>query len=293
MKFIDVEQGSPEWHELRRTKIGSSDAPVIMGFGYKTQAKLMEEKWKAKEGYTNANMQRGRDVEPLARAMVSKLRGTDYKPVVALSSEIDWQMASLDGWDGFEFTEIKCPNDETFQRVKNGDIPMDYYWQVQHECCVTNTSYGWLDVVKAKWDKDKSEWVIEDHIPTKIQKQESQIGELIHHEWEFHRKMVNYEMPQDVIIERKDERFLKAIAELKQIREAMEQLDDLEKLRRDEIISIAEERSCRGGGMTVSRYFDPGRISYSKIPNLKQILESQGIDLKKYTSEAMMRWKIA
>ena len=31
MRFIDIEQGSPEWHELRKTKIGASMAPIIMG----------------------------------------------------------------------------------------------------------------------------------------------------------------------------------------------------------------------------------------------------------------------
>jgi putative phage-type endonuclease len=287
VKLINIEQGSPEWHEMRRTKIGSSDAPSIMGVGYKSRAKLMEEKWKPTMGYTNANMQRGKDVEPLARAMVSKLRGTTYQPVVAQSSEIEWQMASLDGWDGFEFTEIKCPGDETFQKVKNGDIPMDYYWQIQHECCVMNTSFGWLDVVKAKWIPENSEWVIEDHIATKIAKEEGSICELIHQEWEFHEKMINYELPEDAILDRTDGEFLDAIAAYKKICDAIKEAEELKKICREGIIYLAGEQSCRGGGMTVSRFYKPGAVDYSAVPELK------GVDLTSYRKEGSMIWRIA
>ncbi len=43
IRFVDLIQGTPEWHEFRRFKIGSSMAASIRGVGFKTPLQLFED----------------------------------------------------------------------------------------------------------------------------------------------------------------------------------------------------------------------------------------------------------
>ena len=67
--MIALEQNTEEGFEFRKTKIGSSDAPIIMGESpWKTPQQLWEEKMGLKESsYENAAIQRGKQLEAQAR----------------------------------------------------------------------------------------------------------------------------------------------------------------------------------------------------------------------------------
>lgn len=98
LKLTELEQGSQEWHALRKTKITATDSTVIMGASHwKTKLQLYHEKLSNDPPEpNNERMQRGHDLEPVARELYNIQTWSDMKPVVIVK---DWQMASLDGRD--------------------------------------------------------------------------------------------------------------------------------------------------------------------------------------------------
>src|SRR5271156_2669508 len=134
-------QQTPEWLEMRRTKIGASDAPIILGVSpWKTPYIL----WEEKVGFRNDNfksfsMQRGLDLEEKARQCFEKKTNIMMFPRVVIHPKNNWMMASLDGMDIEEknILEIKCVNKQDHETAKSGKIPEKYIPQLQHQMEVT------------------------------------------------------------------------------------------------------------------------------------------------------------
>src|SRR5215472_18741668 len=111
-------QGSEAWHKLRKSKITATDAPVIMGVNpWTTPYQRWQEKTceSISDRKTEA-MQRGIDLEPIARDLFSLKTGIELIPKddpknVIISNKNEWMMASLDGIDvtNSHIVEIKCP----------------------------------------------------------------------------------------------------------------------------------------------------------------------------------------
>lgn len=137
-------QGSPEWLEFRRTKIGASMAAAILGIDpWTTPLKLWEEIMHRKEKTVTFAMQRGKDLEPKAREWLSNMMDTPYQPAVLQSTQHPELIASLDGFcellDGnVAIAEIKTPNKNTHQEAIDGKIPDHYFAQMQHQMVVAD-----------------------------------------------------------------------------------------------------------------------------------------------------------
>ena len=136
---LSLEQGTAEWLELRKTKITATDSAVIMGISpWKTKQQLYHEKLSDDPpSPPNAYMQRGIDLEPVARELFIIKTGHKMVPKVVIK---DWAMASLDGinlWD--EILEIKCAGQKDHAIAMSGKIPKHYYPQLQHQMYVCNS----------------------------------------------------------------------------------------------------------------------------------------------------------
>src|ERR1700752_2200587 len=113
MLALNVEQGTQERLELRKTKITATDAIVIMGASnWKTKVHLYHEKLSNDPPMpSNERMKRGIDLEPVARDLFTIQTGIFMEPKVIVK---DWTMASLDGISelGQCILEIKCPGEK-------------------------------------------------------------------------------------------------------------------------------------------------------------------------------------
>ena len=134
----NIEQGSPEWHALRKTKITATDACVIMGASpWKTRMQLYNEKISEDPpSPPNERMRRGLELEPMARDLFTIYTGIFVSPRVVVK---DWAMASLDGMsdNGDSIVEIKCPGSVDHAAAFSGKIPDHYFPQIQHQLYVT------------------------------------------------------------------------------------------------------------------------------------------------------------
>lgn len=141
-KIINLEQGSAAWHELRKNKIGASDAAAILGVSpWATIYDLWLEKTGQKEPRkTTPAMKRGTELEPAARMLAEQMLGVCLDPLVVEHPLYPWMMASLDGIneDNTVMVEIKCAGEKDHNSAKMGIVPEKYIPQLQHQMAVTS-----------------------------------------------------------------------------------------------------------------------------------------------------------
>jgi len=96
MKIVQLQQGSPEWHEHRRTHRNASETATVLGLSpWQTAYQL----WAEKTGRTEPApatevMAHGTRMEPRARAAYEARTGLVMEPLVVVDGEYS---ASLDG----------------------------------------------------------------------------------------------------------------------------------------------------------------------------------------------------
>ena len=153
-----MEQRSAEWVAARLGRVTGSRVADLMartktGFGASRanyMAELICERLTGEqaERYVSAEMQRGTDLEPQARAAYSFLNdmtveecGFVVHPVIA---DFGASPDGLIGADGL--VELKCPNTAThIDYLLSGDVPGKYQTQMQAQMACTGRA--WCDFV--------------------------------------------------------------------------------------------------------------------------------------------------
>ncbi len=153
MIIHECQQGSPEWHALRVGKCTASCfSDAIAGGGGVTRKKymikLIAERMtgESENGYTNATMQRGIEVEAQAREYYELLNDCPVQQVGFIERD-EYIGASPDGLVGADgMLEIKCPFSSTHIRyIIEERLPTAYKKQVQGQLWVAERE--WVDFV--------------------------------------------------------------------------------------------------------------------------------------------------
>lgn len=280
-----ITQNTDTWLELRRRKIGASDAPVIMNMSpWKTPYKL----WSEKVGIDTENvvtkaMQEGIDKEQEARDEFIRLTNIKVSPKVCFHECFDWMMASLDGIDKDEknIVEIKNAGMHDHELAANGKIPEKYYPQLQHQLEVTGLNMAYY------FSYHKGDGII-----LEIGRDDKFISEMLEEEKKFYSCMQDFVAPKMthkdyVTIE--DAEFTHASAELIRVMQEMKELtkkeDELKKLLTD----MCESRNIKNAicnGMNLSKCVRKGTIDYASIPELKKI------DLEIFRKSPVSYWRV-
>lgn len=147
----DIIQQTPEWFEAKKLKMGASHAGVIManGKGLDTYVKeLLADYYSEgeKEIYTNADIQRGIELEPLARELYSIKTGHDVVEVGGYEYD-KYTFVSPDGLVGGDGgVEIKCHSDKVFvELLLHEVIDPKYIAQIQMNLFCTGRK--WWDYI--------------------------------------------------------------------------------------------------------------------------------------------------
>src|SRR5690606_25562895 len=118
----------------------ATDASVIMGNNpWTTPYKCWQRKLGLiEEQKSNEAMERGKRLEPEARALFIETHGINMKPEVVESTKYDFLGASLDGLSdcGQFICEIKCGGANLHNQALHGIIPKYYEDQIQHQLLV-------------------------------------------------------------------------------------------------------------------------------------------------------------
>ena len=153
-----MDQGTSEWFEARLGKITASRLSAVMAKTKSgpaaTRANYMMElicqklSGQREESYSNAAMERGVELEPIARGAYEAANGIFVEEIGLVDHPaIKGFAASPDGLVGDKgLLEIKCPNTATHvEFLKSGKIKRDYILQVHAQMLCTDRD--WCDFV--------------------------------------------------------------------------------------------------------------------------------------------------
>lgn len=154
MKAHDIEQGSEAWHAIRAGKVtGTRFKDLVSGettTGFKNLIAALASEIitgeKEDQGFTNAAMQRGIDLEPDARELYERTFECEVKEVGFITPDEDheyygWLGISPDGITNGG-VEIKCPLQTTHLKyIKANRMPSEYRWQIQGSLYVTGLPF--------------------------------------------------------------------------------------------------------------------------------------------------------
>jgi len=283
MKVIDVEQGSDAWLAWRKTVITATDCPAIMGTSpWSTEYKCWQKKLGLiEEQKSNDAMERGKRLEPKARADFNRRYSYFMEPCVVESTDSDFLGASLDGLSDCQkyVLEIKCGGSKLHDLATKGEIPDYYKDQIQHQLIVTNAEKAFY------YSYDGEQGICIEVFPDPDFK--ARYMEKARKFW----KCVAFNEPP--ALQDSDYKDMSAEPQWKgfatEYRKLCEQIKNLEEVKesyRKELIKLSGDQNCSGDGLKVMKTTVRGRVDYDAIPELKDV------DIDKYRKKSSTIWKI-
>jgi predicted phage-related endonuclease len=211
-------------------------------------------------------MQRGRELEPAARAAYEQLTGLVMEPLVLVDGEYS---ASLDGMtlDGSLILEVKAPvrgqGSELWKEVQAGQLPEHYFWQVQTQLMVSAAKLAHV------WIWDGRQGVLLEQHPAPDRWSE------IRKAWDALMELIRTDQPplltERDTRERQDPDWrLAAERVINAKRLADGAATELEAAKRA-LIALTTHPSERGAGVCVTRYWKAGPVDYRQIPQLAEV----------------------
>lgn len=275
-----------EW--LKWRKIGSSDAPIIMGVSpWTTPYKLWEMKLTGEQRADNTAMARGRANEEPARLYLENMTGMIFDPLNVESEDYEFMTASLDGYDERHriITEIKNPGEKDHATAAHGKIPEKYWPQLQHQLCCKKDAEKLIYFSYFKRGKDvdvqKIEVVRDPCYIDKMVKVEAEFWDLLRTQTPPNKacKDAPYDTPNDGM--------LNLFIELQAIQKKMNEGEHDYKRKKKELEEMANGKHIK---------FPDGSIFYSSLPKGRvqydQIPELHGVNLDLYRAQPKLQWTL-
>lgn len=187
-----------EWLEFRADKIGSSDAPAVMGVSpYQTPVQLYyQKKGLVLPPDDNIRMKFGRDIEPVIRKWFYEETGIEIHEdkYIRVHKDYDFIIADLDGIglenDNEIIVELKTISGKLLSQYESTGIPDYYYIQLQHQLLVTDLPYGYIAMIVF------GNYGINNFIIQKYARNDELIEKMVEKEVAFHDNLVNNIPPE-------------------------------------------------------------------------------------------------
>lgn len=282
MKIIDLVQGSTEWKEFRRFRIGASMAATILGINpWETQLQLWENIINGNEKIATEAMQRGSQMESLAlKDFNNSIQNKEDKPMVPTvvqSDDYDWLIASLDGFDGTLSVEIKC-GEATYEEAIRGKIPDYYFAQLQHQMMVLNTNSCHYYAFDGKVG-----------IPFVVERDDAYCEKLLKAEREFYQSLLDFNPPKESEKDRMeitDQELVEKTNNLTKLQAIIDQSQAEYDEIKAQILSKITHPRVKIGKMNISKVIRKGAVQYDKIEVLK------GLNLDEYRKKSIETWRV-
>lgn len=154
MIIHNIDQHSEAWHEIRCGRVtGTRFKALVAKDTTDTYKDLLTTiaceiiTRRAEETYSNAAMEKGLELEPVARAVYEEITGNKVKTAGFISPDEDsefaeWIGISPDGLIEDGMIEIKCPLMKTHMGyIMWNQLPSEYRYQVQGQLFVTGLKF--------------------------------------------------------------------------------------------------------------------------------------------------------
>jgi putative phage-type endonuclease len=261
MKIVRLIQGSDEWHQHRILYRNASETAAVLGLSpWLTPYGLWEVKTGRRVQESNFVMQRGLELEPLARQAYERDTGAIMEPAVMVEGDYS---ASLDGltFDGSLLLEVKCPyrgsESETWKQAMLGQVEPHYMVQVQHQLMVSGADRCHFYVYDGK-----------DGITVEVLPDPAAF-EQIRSAWdEFWTFVVSDTPPpisaKDTLI-REDQDWGQAASAFITAKEAAEEAAKAADEAKAKLVALTSHTSERGYGVSVCRFWKGRKNSQEEI----------------------------
>lgn len=277
-------QGTEEWIQWRKSKLGASDIAAVMGVSpWTTQYQLWTYKMGIAEPQMNAAMQRGTDMEEEARNAFIDHIGIHVAPIVWEDDIYDWCIASFDGVseDRKTIVEIKCPGKLEHEITSaNSEPPVKYIPQLQHQLYICGLPKMYYFSYRSP----------DDFVCLEVERDDDYIMRMLKSEKEFYKCMMEFTPPpltdRDYVDMSDDVKWEIEATVFKKLKERKQQVDAEYEVCKLLLIDLSEGKNCKGCGVRVTKYPQKGRVDYAKIPELEKV------DLEKYRKPAIECYKI-
>jgi putative phage-type endonuclease len=276
-------QGTKEWLDFRKNKLGASDAPVIMGVSpWTTPLQLWEEKVGLREPrkVTKA-MQEGITNEEKARQMFEKETGIYVLPNVVVHPSLHWLMASYDGIDIEEENSVELKwhsRGEDFEEAKAGRIPEKYIPQVQVQLLVKPVKHHYY---YACFEGNG--------VLIEVKKDDKYIEKMLPQLQAFWEGIQNFIAPDPIDKDyvrigcatwnAYEDRYVSLDASISKLEKEKEEL-------RKHLLEMAGNQNVIGNRLRLSKIVRKGLVDYKTIPEL------EGVNLEKYRKAPTTTWRI-
>ena len=263
---VNIEQGTPEWHQWRQKGVGASDVAALFDDSpYKTERDLWFEKVGLGEADDDQNeyiFKLGHKVEDLIRELAQEKFKSSFLPTCFERGKV---LASLDGYDPSGVVlEAKLVGAKVLKAASDGVIPVHHDWQIQTQLFSSEAD-------KAVWvghdGKKKGQAVEIGRDEAKIKLIENKVDEF----WESVDKMVMPPLGPNDIKFITDDPSMKLFRRLTYLKTNRDMLDEEYKAIEAEIKKLADHPKVRCGSVTVTTYERQGSIDYTKIPEVKSL----------------------
>lgn len=274
-------QGTDAWHEMRQSKIGSSDASAIMGLNpYGMTARRL---WEQKKGLIpeqrmNSAMERGKRLEGPALEWFQNETNLIMFPTVVFHAEYPDLMASLDGatMELDQVVEIKTGGTKMREMAIKGQIPDHYKCQLQHQMLVTDLDYVWFCFYDEREEFNGLGMVTEKSgCYFKVERDQDFIDRLFLKELEFLQYLKGDIPPpageDDHIKVEADDEQIATITKWIEISAEKRKLDEYEKMYKEQITSFSDDGNtilCDHFGnalVKLTRVNREGAVDYDKL----------------------------
>lgn len=265
--IVQLAQGSSEWHAYRQSRRNASESAAVLGLSpWMTPYQL----WLLKTGRTETlvthAMQRGTELEPLARSVYEEQTGLVMQPLVL---EAGAYSASLDGMtlEGDLVLEVKCPlrgtRSDLWQNVHFGQVPAHYGIQVQHQLMVSGADMAHL------WVFDGSKGLLH------AIERDAEAMVRIQTGWEDFQQFLDTDTPPPLsdadTAQRVDETWSLAATAYLQAKQQADAMAEQLEATRQALVTLAQHPKEQGAGVTVTRYWKQGNVDYKKVPQLQDL----------------------
>lgn len=197
MKILNLNQGSQEWLDARKSSFNASEASAMMGDSkHMSRNDLLQQKKTGISKPINAATQRifdlGHQYEDEARLVISMEQCEELPPLVGLI-EIDGLklLASFDGLTDGYCWEHKSWNKTLAENVLRQTLEPHYYWQLEHQMLVADVPYTLFTVSNGK--EEQMVTMVYDSVPERR-------AQLIEGWKQFKADLENYEAKAKVEI---------------------------------------------------------------------------------------------
>lgn len=265
--IVALPQGSPEWHCYRQSRRNASESVAVLRLNpWITPYQLWLTKTGRFEPPVTQAMQRGTDLEPVARAAYEAETGLVMQPLVL---EAGAYRASLDGMtvEGELIVEIKCrlrgTRSDLWEDVRQGQVPKHYTVQVQHQMMASGAATAHL------WVFDGQQGML--HAIGR----DAALMERIQNGWEGFQRYLDQDIPPPLseadTRQRSDDAWRQAAQAFAQSKQRADEAAAALEAARAQLITLAQHPREQGAGVTVTRYWKQGGVDYKRIPELKTV----------------------